>query len=457
VALALAAIVVVYLASALAFSMLTRAGEASDELDHVQYVEHLLQENSFPRIGVDNGHESDQPPLYYLAAAAWQKALGIHPFQLVLGPATRSRPGVGPLELSHAYTHAQRQAAGHVHVLRLLSVLFGLGTVLLTFAAARLATGRDSVALAASLTVALWPKEAFVSAAVTNDSLVIMLGSACLVLLLLWLRGDTSDGLRARLLAFDLGLVLGAAVLTKLSALFLVPLAVLVMVAVALGHRGHQRVVQLVDPLLTIVGFMAVTGWWLARNQHLYGGYLTGRASTALMRRTMPRLVSHVSWFNANRFLQFVPSSLQKSVWYDGGWNQLLLPGWVNKVLTAVAAYALAIFIVVVARRRSSRLRPAVTAALVGGVVAGLAAVMSMAKDQLQAEARIAFIGLSAFAIILVIGVSQAGPLLLRRARPRDAGQAGRLEAAGLLFWPVVFLAVDLYVFAHFVLPTHGP
>jgi 4-amino-4-deoxy-L-arabinose transferase-like glycosyltransferase len=454
VGLALLGIVFAYLALTLAFSLLTPAGEANDELDHVIYTEHLLRDSAFPHISADNGHESHQPPLYYLIAAGWQKLLGVRPFELVLGPATTIKPGAPPLELSHTYTRAQHQAAVHVHELRLLSVLFGLGTVLLTFVAARLATNRDNIALASALSVALWPKEVVVSSVVTNDSLVIALGSLALVLLLLWLRAGASDVVRSRWLAGVLGVVLGLAVLTKFSALPLVAVAVVIMAGVVLRRDRRLRSIRFLEPALVLVGCLAVSGWWFLRNKHLYGEYLAVKASNAYMRAWLPPLIQPVSWLNSGRFLHFVPASLQRSVWYDGGWNQFLLPFWLNKVLIALAAYAVVLFIWSVARGRDRLLRPAVTAALVGAVVAGVMAVMSVAKDALQAEARVAFVGLSAFATILVIGASQAGLLLLRRARPALAVAVA--EVGGLLLWPVVFLGIDLYVFLHFVWPTRG-
>jgi len=465
VALALVGIVLAYLAVTLTFSFLTRAGESNGELDHVVYVEHLLRDNAIPRISADNGHESHQPPLYYLVTAAWQKLLGIHTFELVLGPAPTSRPGVPPLKLSHTYTKDQLQGVRDVHQLRLLSVLFGLGTVLLTFAAARLATGRDGIALAASLAVALWPKEVVVSSAVTNDSLVILLSSLALVVLLLWLRVGTSDGVRSRLFAVDLGLVLGAAILTKFNALPLLPVALAVILGVAFRHRGRERIGQLIDALLVIIGCLAVCGWWLLRNNHLYGDYFAVKASNAYLRSWLPGLISPVSWFNTNRMLHYVPSHLLRSVWYDGGWNQFMLPGWLNKVLTALAAYAVVLFAVAAARRYQRLARPAATAALAGAALAGVVAVMGVAKDSLQAEGRIAFVGLAAFATILVAGASQAGPLIVRRLRagiasaPDGSSELAPPPAAelvGLLVWPAVFLAIDLYVFFHFVWPTRG-
>jgi len=58
---------VVYLAFTLTFSLLTRAWEANDEPDHVQYAELILLNGRLPEIGPSQGDESHQPPLYYLA------------------------------------------------------------------------------------------------------------------------------------------------------------------------------------------------------------------------------------------------------------------------------------------------------------------------------------------------------------------------------------------------------
>ena len=82
--LALLLISGVYLALALPYSLLTRAWEANDELDHATYIEYIVRHGGLPRISALNGHESHQPPLYYLLAAGWQKLLGIPAFNCLL-------------------------------------------------------------------------------------------------------------------------------------------------------------------------------------------------------------------------------------------------------------------------------------------------------------------------------------------------------------------------------------
>ncbi len=161
-------LVVAYLPLALTFSFLTRAYEGNDEGAHTEYVEYIVRHDSIPPINIAISAESQEPALYYLVAAGWQHLLGIPAFtpHIVL-----AKP-VGPnrLLLNHDYNSVQRQDAIYLHELRLLSILLGLGTVLLTYASAKVVGLREPMALCAALFVALLPRELAVSSNVTNDA-----------------------------------------------------------------------------------------------------------------------------------------------------------------------------------------------------------------------------------------------------------------------------------------------
>ncbi len=132
----IAILVVVYLAFALTFSLLTRAWEADDEVPHTQYIEYIVAHNSIPHISARNNIESHQPPLYYLVAATWQRIIGIPEFAPDFVPAHYKDPFItGRLVGRHDYTPTERRNAIRVHEIRLLSIVLGLGTVLLTYAA----------------------------------------------------------------------------------------------------------------------------------------------------------------------------------------------------------------------------------------------------------------------------------------------------------------------------------
>ena len=130
-----------------------------------------------------------------------------------------------------------------------------------------------------------------------------------------------------------LGVTLGLAAITKFNSL---PLAALLFFLTALPALRRRALV--LDSVLCGSGFLAVSLWWFVRNKALYGQFLATRASLAYLKAWAPALVVPVSWTNAARFVHLVPSQLFKSVWYDGSWNQLLLPTWMNSALWVFAA-----------------------------------------------------------------------------------------------------------------------
>ena len=85
-----------------------------------------------------------------------------------------------------------------------------------------------------------------------------------------------------------------------------------------------------------------------------------------------------------------------------------------------------------------------VAIALIGSILAGLLALLIIAKDTLQAEGRVTYVGLSAFAIMLILGVSQL------------TGRTRVTRVFGLVLWPATLLGVNVYVLAHFVWPLRG-
>jgi 4-amino-4-deoxy-L-arabinose transferase-like glycosyltransferase len=213
--LALVVLSVVYLGFGLPYCLLTPAWEPNDEPYHAMYVEHIVAHGSFPRIGLANGIESHQPPLYYLMAAGWQWLLHIPAFVPSPSPIPGAPPRLAPgpfLTYSHHYTPVQHLDAIYLHELRLLSLCLGLATVLLAYGCARLVFARTHPALAAGLTVALLPKQFVVDTALTNDSLVITLSTLALFLFLLAekARRNSNPGRRRWLMA-GLGVALGRA------------------------------------------------------------------------------------------------------------------------------------------------------------------------------------------------------------------------------------------------------
>lgn len=443
----LAAICFLYLVIVVSSSLMIPAWEANDEAHHVLYVQRILLHEQVPYIDASNGQEAHQPPLFYAAASLWQRALGIDLFEP--GPDAR-RPGAfvavnerlptRTLMLSHDYDRQERRHALYVHALRVVSIAFGLGTVLLTYAGARLASGRDELALAAAGFVAFLPKFDVVSATFTNDSLVIALSSFLLVLVLTLVRGPPPWP--AAYAAFGAGAVAGAAFITKLSAAVLIPVVVL---SLLLAPQPLRRTA--LHLALAAIGFVLVAGWWFTRNEVLYGELLARGISREYLRGQLPGLIDPAPLWDAERFLYFLPDSLFRTAWYTGGWNQFIGPFAVNFALWLIAGVALFAWGRVLVGGSPASVwtigsREAVC--LTASALAGLAAVVLVARDTLQAEGRIAYVGLSAFAVVVVAGLEQA------------VGGSRRARTVALATFPALLLAYEVYVLARYVIPFRG-
>jgi hypothetical protein len=443
--IALGCICVLYLALALSYSFLTPAWEANDEADHTMYVEYIVKHHHLPRISLANGHESHQPPLYYGALAIWQKVLRIPSFQPDLTPAPNV-PVLGPsvhpeLPLAHHYDTAQKKEAYWLHELRLFSIICGLGTVIFTFLAVNILTKRLDLSAATTLFVVLLPKQLVISSVVTNDSLVVML---CAALFYLAMRLCASGTEKLRLNCLLMGAVGGAATLTKLNSL---PLVVLLLPLLALYLYKNKKSHFLSGSLLYGGGFLLVCGWWLIFNWGAYGDPLAQAASNNYLIPAIPGLIKPVSWFNDQRFLHFMPSQLHVTVWYDAGWNQLILPIWMNTALWLLTFISFAFAGLHAIRHFTTwnNVKKWSLAFATLAVFAGLLTTYIIARTTVQAEGRVAYIGLSAFAFLCVTGLT----VLCARLAPR-------LRLVGLMAWPLAFALVNVYVFLHILIPVHA-
>jgi 4-amino-4-deoxy-L-arabinose transferase-like glycosyltransferase len=447
--IALAVITLIYLAFALTYSLLTPAWEPNDEVAHTQYIEYALSHHSIPRISAQNGDESHQPPLYYLMAGVWQRLLAIPAFVPNVQPGTlattKIKDDVFFESYSHRYSPKQRQQAIYLHELRILSVLLGLCTVVLVYGSSRAIGSDQTVAIASALVVALLPKFLVVSSAVTNDALVIPLCALALFLFLLAERSRHAERIRGhRVLVLGTGVVLGAAAITKFTSL---PLAAVLLALIACSSFGPGLSIRrrlMPDFLIALGGFVAVSGWWFLRNKHLYGQYLATGASERYLRSL---LFIHPQPWSVSVVTREVPRELVNGLWYSGFANQLYIPHWTNLALTSLALICLLLGGWVIARKRSrpEGMSGLAVLGLIGAIVSGLVALAIVTQTTVNAAARDAFIALPAFAILLILGTQRA-------ASWRSQG----LVLMGCYVWPLLLVAVNVYVFFQFVLPFRG-
>ncbi|MFN2613621.1 MAG: DUF2142 domain-containing protein [Actinomycetota bacterium] len=416
--LPLAAILLAFIALSLTFNFRTPRWEANDEFDHTIYVEQMARAWRAPPIDVSYGHESHQPPLAYGLYAVWQRMLGIEPFEPTLrGPADAARHR----QVAHDYTPAERAQARWVHELRLFSTFEGVIVILGVFGFATAVTKRRDVALAAAAIAGTWPKMLVLSSTINNDIAAIAACTLAIVGLVRML--DASDRRARTVRAVWLGLACGVCALTKYTTLPIIAAVFGVMVVSAVRRREVRAPI--------VAGAVAVAGsaWWFIGNITRYGDPLARARTLAYLKVAFHgHLVHVVSWFNADRFLDFVPRTIVRTFIYDGGWNQLLLPGAFNALLTC-AILAAAIFGCILARR-AVRARNA--SIIIGSIAASFVAVLIIAKDTTQAEGRYLLAALPAFAVAMLIPV-------LRAPDPR-------VQRGVLVVWPALFVALDIYI-----------
>jgi len=427
-----------FLVLGMVYSISSPVFEPGDEHNHYAFVQHLATGANaawLRRLPVQVagektlwGQEGSQPPLYYAVAALLTAGIdtGDMPSLMVANPHAQS--GVpGTPDNANQFIHYRQEpfpwrgTALAVHLIRLFSVLLGVGTLLCTYALALFVLpGRPAIAVGAMAINAFIPMFIFTSASVNNDSLVIFLSSLSLVLLVRAIQRGAPPGL---LLA--LGGVTGLACLTKLSALGLLPLACLglALAAQRRGVAGRPGVIRWAGQCaLVIIPASIIAGWWYFRNWQLYGDLLGLNTMVAVAGGRPPRevLSDLLGEFQGFRY----------SFWgVLGGFNILLRPAWVYAVLDLVCAVA-AVGLVLPAcqaRRRRTSGPPALELWLLAAwTVIEAVALLRWTSMTLASQGRLMFAALAPICLFLALGL--IGPLA-----PRHQWVAARV-IGGLLF-----------------------
>jgi 4-amino-4-deoxy-L-arabinose transferase-like glycosyltransferase len=415
-----------YTVLAVAVALLTPPGEANDEPSHVRNVESIVGGELY-RITPESGSESHQAPLYYLTLAAWQKAWGVPQFELTV-EGTGAPIGRGP----HWRHDGPREAAmqRRIDLLRAPGIVMGLSTIILTWLAIRFLSSDPWTPVIAATVVAFVPRFVFLTGVVNNDNLATLLGAAA-TCLAAWLVGRRPDERRIRIAwAAIAGAVLAAAMLSKVTALVVAPGVVLALLLVV--RRSRERLA-----LLAVIGVVALTvsGWWLARNQVLYGDPLGNAASIAHLRELYPALFPTDNL--VLRALVTIPAGAWASTWYTSGWNQFTwpdlayVPFWTLLGIGAIAGIA-GLWRSNDGRGTASALSntiestPATAAPSRAGIailaafaLGGAFAVWFVGLQTTQQQARIGFVGLPALAGLTAIGYERLRwPLVARFALP---------------------------------------
>jgi len=378
--------VAAFLALGIVYDVATPLFEKPDEIWHYPYVKYLADGQGLPVQDLTGAQplmrqESTQPPLYYVTAALatfwiedddWQDLVWLNPFWGYNAPG-RVNDNKNRVLHTDKERFPYRGAALAIRTARLVSVIWGAITVLATYVMAlELFPQRRSFAVGAAALVAFNPQFIFVGSAVSNDSAVSALCTVAVWLMLRLVRRGTST----RRLVW-LGLIVGLALITKASALALLPVAVVAigMAAWCRGsgwtltvHDGHYDrhpepvegcgsskaapfdELRVLKACIIVFGIVTiVAGWWYVLNWRLHGDALGVQIHQEIVGPGRPEL-SLAQWIH-----EF--SQMELSFWAAFGWGNVHAHPWIYTALRiAVRLGALGLSILTIRELKKANL-----------------------------------------------------------------------------------------------------
>jgi 4-amino-4-deoxy-L-arabinose transferase-like glycosyltransferase len=407
---AIALILAAFIVLGITYSLVTPVFEAPDEIYHYFFIKHLADGKGLPVQNPESPglweQEGSQPPLYYLIGALatfWSDTsdaeglLWYNPQRNVGRPLDPGNKNV--------IVHTQRESFPFqgtvlaVHLVRLLSVLLGAGTVFLTYRLAlEVFPDHEHLAVGAAALNAFIPQFLFISGAINNDNLVVLLCSLALLMMLKIVNRKSNIEYRTWVL---LGLVLGLACLSKLGGLGLLILTAMISAVEARRRRSAR---PLVGGLIALAVAVAVAGWWYVRNWTLYGDPTGLNMMLDVVGRGSPPSSLSELWGEFR--------GLRMSFWALFGWFSILVAPAAYAILDAVSLFALAglgvWFVRQWKKRWESTPKPLI-------VLTPWLAIVSLGLVRWTwttpaSQGRLLFPAISAISTLLMLGLSQLVP-----------------------------------------------
>ena len=433
------------------FAIKTPAWQAPDEPAHYNYILQVALNGCCPKI---EPGDWDAAYLDQLKAAKFAPDLlaNLHTVQY-----EDHQPPLYYLLQAPVFTLTN----GSLIALRLFSLLMGAGIVLCAYGLVRaFLPERPQVALGTAALVAFLPQHLAGLASVSNDALSNLLIAATLLGTVLYLKGEPS------IKEWQLGLLVGFGLLTKVSTIFLmgfVPLAIIVRWWIYQRSESSLLTTQY-SVLITryllpfFIPALLLGGIWWLHSINTYGfpdlfglrqhdKVVTGQPRTA-------ELIARVG------FVGYLKTALQTtfdSFWGQFGWMGVPMPNWIYALLLGLVAVAGSGLVVNATDRREGH-RPSPTDSnlivmrRVMWTFINLAILLAVLEYIyyntvfLQLQGRYMFTGVIPMALVIVLGVDGWRVWLQRRIT---------------IFYPAVtvipfalFALLDLYLLWRVIVPA---
>jgi hypothetical protein len=439
--LAVVGILLLFMLFGVWYSLAVPPFETPDEIHHYAFARHLSQGNGLPVQTVEGSgpweHEGTQAPLYYFLLGRLIAGIDQSDFDSVnrINPhANLGDPlyaGNKNYILYSALDRPLTSALLAVHIGRWFSLALMSGTLLLIYAIARLAFPHArTLPLLVLLTVAAIPQIQFISATVSNDNMVILWSTAGIFWLARLLAREDKSPIRWYEWS-SLGGIIGLAALSKLPGLGLIPLAGLVVLALAWLRRDQWLPLRALIPVALPI--LLIAGWWYGRNYLLYGEWLgVDQLLSINGQRTAPPTLAQ--WWGELRGVRY-------SFWGLFGWFSILMPNFIYTLLDGISILALLGVVVAQIRgwrrdgwARLQRPEARVHLLLLLWVAMLVALLFYWLTFATSGQGRLLFPAIAAFGVFLCMGIHTWLGALPRRWR-----------LPIYLFLPAGLLAASLY------------
>lgn len=441
---ALLALLAIRFALGALYSVATPLWEAPDEWGHYAVMHYIAQEKRLPAPGQSLGvefDESQQPPLYYVLGALAISPVDAHDWTPPdVNPYARTGTGVGGLNLA---IHTPEEAFPYrgwvlsAHLARLVSVILATLTVWLTYRiAAHVSSGRRWLALTAAVIVAFWPQLLFIGSVITNDVLVVCCAAWALLALVRTLESWPPRATRL----LELALALGAAMLSKLTALGLLalfPLAILTLGMKAIRRREFSARFWLSTGAAVLAG-LGAGAWWYLRNLATLG--------SPVQRYQYALKALALIWTDpADLAIRLKPASVWGAVQYgfltftaSFGWGNVPAAWWVHAVFAFLLAVGVVGCVAWMARRQQPKVQHIGWLALTIACVMAPSVYLILYKGTVLLRGRLILGILPPLAVFVAAGLGHWLPSQWQERLPRILG--GVLGAIALVI-PLLYMA----------------
>lgn len=209
-----------------------------DWTDHMKYIEYILTENSLPL--ATDGWQMFQSPLFYIISAFLVK-------------------------FSNIFFSVQTS----FFLLKLIPLFCGIALVEICYRCARLVyQDREDLQSICLLSGAMMPMNLYMSQFIGNESLLAFFSAASVLILMKWIKQpELVTSSKQHLL---LGFLLGLALLSKVTALILVGIAMITLVVIQRQISSSPKAI-LVSCLRVLLMVGVIGGWYYLRNWVLLG------------------------------------------------------------------------------------------------------------------------------------------------------------------------------------------